>query len=88
MNTYPNKLESAANAAAINHLMKQVNARPPISFDLLTETLAAIHWNITPYEGHPDLQDLPHIIELALAYNKIIYAISATCKHDFQTFKF
>jgi hypothetical protein len=84
MTPHTQKLESAA----ISHLMKQIIARPPISLDLLTETLAAIHWNIAPYEGHPDLQDHPHIIELALAYNKIIYAISPTCKHDFQTFKF
>lgn len=58
-----------------------------ISLDLLTETLSAIHWNISPYQDHPDLDDQPHILELAKTYNKLLAEISATCTHNFPPFR-
>jgi len=57
-----------------------------ISLDLITETLSSIYWNISPYQDHPDLDDHPHILELANTYNKILKEISDTCSHDFPPF--
>jgi hypothetical protein len=71
-----------------HHLLQVIKERPPISYQLLTETLEAMHWCISPYQGSPDLDDYPHIVNLALCYNKIIYAISPHCKHDFIPFDF
>ena len=64
----------------------------PISSDLLTDTLTAMHWVISPYtDGDPAIRDdYPWIFELAIMYNKLVDNLNNSpepIQHDFECFK-
>lgn len=63
-----------------------------ISYELLTDTLTAMHWVISPYtDGDNNLRDdYPWIFELAIMYNKLVDKLNNPTKpiqHDFEYFK-
>ena len=64
----------------------------PVSTELLTDTLTAMHWVISPYtDGDTKIRDDYHwIYELALVYNRLINNLNnshESIQHDFEAFK-
>ena len=62
-----------------------------ISPELLTDTLTAMHWVISPYtDGDTKIRDdYPWIYELALVYNKLVNNLNESpdsIQHDFEAF--
>ena len=63
----------------------------PVSTELLTDTLTAMHWVISPYtDGDTKIRDdYPWIYELALVYNKLVDNLNESpdsIQHDFEAF--
>jgi hypothetical protein len=50
---------------------QQAMQRPPFNQHFTFEMLEAMHWMISPYEDQ-DLEDLPHILNMARIYNKAL----------------
>ena len=64
----------------------------PISTELLTDTLTAMHWVISPYtDGDTAIRDdYPWIFELAIMYNKLVDNLNTSpepIQHDFECFR-
>ena len=68
-----------------------MNSNISISPELLTDTLSAMHWVISPYTDGDTLirDDYPWIYELALVYNKLVDNLNKAhdpLQHDFEAF--
>jgi hypothetical protein len=68
-----------------------MNSDISISPELLTDTLSAMHWVISPYTDGDTLirDDYPWIYELALVYNKLVDNLNKSpdpLLHDFEAF--
>ncbi len=68
-----------------------MNSNISISPELLTDTLSAMHWVISPYTDGDTLirDDYPWIYELALVYNKLVDNLNKVpdpFHHDFEAF--
>jgi hypothetical protein len=71
--------------------MNTTETAVPVSLELLTDTLSAMHWVLSPYTDGDTLirDDYPWIYELALVYNKLVDNLNKApdpFQHDFEAF--